>query len=183
MIFDTTFSFWFVVFCFWHIVNLIYHLYLTCKITRICTMITKIYLNIYCFENVTTCLITNVNNFIDSIDEIIVFKYSYISKNEKTIAFWNFEIRIFQIIEFYKHIIDFKKQIKNDLLFERAFFEFINEYSKNNNSKLQRKLEWICQVVEILAIIYKKHVFQFSSWHFRKQSFLNAKLNVKVSDF
>ena len=110
-----------------------------------------------CPGDVTACLTMGTNSFIDLIDESTVLKYPHIPGDE-ALALLNLEAQILQAIEPYKHIIDFKKLIRDSLLFECAPFGSISEYFKNNNPDLQQRLEWICQITEALATVYKKHI-------------------------
>lgn len=144
-------------------------------------MTTKIYLSIYYLRDVTACLTTGISSFIGSVDETIVLKYSHILGDEEALALLGLEARILQAIGFHKHIIGFKGLTKDGLLLERAPFGSISEYLQNNNSGLQQRLKWVCQVTEALATVHKKHVLHRDIS--ANNLLLDAELNVKLSDF
>ena len=144
-------------------------------------MTTEIYLTIYCPGDVTACLTTGTNCFIGFIDESTILKYPHIPGDEKALALLSLEARILQAIGSHKHIIGFKGLTKDGLLLERAPFESISEYLKNNNPDLQRRLEWVCQVTEALAIVHKKRVLHRDIS--ANNLLLDAELNIKLSNF
>ena len=157
----------------------VYHLFLTRKIVR--TMTTEVYLSIYCPGEVTTCLITGINSFIGHVNETTVLKYPHIRGDERALALLSLKAQIFEAIEPHNHIIGFKGFTKDGLLLERAPCGSVNEYLKNNDPGLQKRLEWIWQITEAIATVHEKHVLHrdISASNF----LLDAELNIKLSDF
>lgn len=127
------------------------------------------------------CLTTGTNCFIGSVDETTVLKYLHIPGDKKVLALLGLEARIFQAIGFYKYIIGFKGLTKDGLLFKYIPFESVNEYLKNNNPKLQRKLKQVRQINETLATVHQKYILHrnISAYNL----LLDAELNVKLNDF
>ncbi len=105
-------------------------------------MTTEIYRFFYKLKEIIKFFNLNINSFIDTIDETIILKYLKISDNRTALTILNLEAQILTTIESHKHIIDYKNQREDDLLFKCIQWESIAQFLKDYTLTWQQRLFW-----------------------------------------
>ena len=105
-------------------------------------MATEVYRTFYKPEGVTEFLRLGTESFIGTVDETIILKYPKTLGDEIALTILDLEAQILTKIGPHKHIIDYKGQREDGLLFKRARRGSIAQFLKDYTSTWQQKFTW-----------------------------------------